>query len=158
MKVLDEAISVAVDSLLHDLQVNLIRGWSLDVLLCHRQLCISLKQHALSLVIFLNQLEKVVIPFRLHYFSTSSGRTSSFIISENWFRRVDLPDPAFPSMMIIQGGLVVWCSFSWQINNKLTDLGLACSSFDPWTGSVLTTEGFHLPPLSWAGLWRRGWW
>ncbi len=34
--------------------------------------------------------------------------------------------------------------FSWQINNKLTDLGLACSCSDPWTGSELTTEGSGL--------------
>jgi hypothetical protein len=65
MKVLDDAISVAVDTLLHDLQVNLIRGWSLDVLLCHRQLRIQLKQHAMSLGILLNQLEKVVIAFHV---------------------------------------------------------------------------------------------
>ncbi len=40
VKVFDEAVSIAVDALLHDLQINLISGWSLDVLLHHRELCV----------------------------------------------------------------------------------------------------------------------
>jgi hypothetical protein len=76
--------------------------------------------------IFLKQLEKVVITFHVTPFQKT--------------------DPAFPSMMIVKGRLVVWGTLSWQIIFKLTveDLDLAWSGSNPWTGSVLTTEGFHL--------------
>ena len=50
-------------------------------------------------------------------------------------------------MTIVKGCLVTWGVLSLCRSLTLTDLNLACSGSDPWTGSVLTNEGFHLSPF-----------